>query len=607
MPEASPSYSEVIECHGMRIPFVAEVISDRLRNLMVKNRYEGNEVRLLNDLLRPRDRVLDLGAGVGLVSAVAARITGPEAVVAVEANPELVPVIRETHRLNDVAGIRVINGVGVSGKAAGTVPFYVNEQFWSSSLSADRHGGEGLKAVVDVPLVDLNALLAEHRPTVLSVDIEGGEIDLFDTLDLTGVRAIIMELHPRAYGNGGTARIMGALMRAGFVYDAKASRGGTVVVLTRFRNAAAPDTRAPRIAAVTCMKNEAPFILEWIAYHRAIGVTDFLVFTNDCDDGTDALLDRLDDMGIVRHLPNFTPVIESGRHQPMALAYARMHKEVHRADWLISMDVDEFINIHVGEGRLADLFAALPGANAITLTHKDFGCNGIDAYEDRPVIEQMTRADNHAPTEPSRRGVKTLIHRSVPSYHLSNHRPHFDDPRTEGLVWVDGAGRPVDAGFAASTDKGLDARGTYDLVQLNHYPVRSMQSYLVKSERGNVVVLDHFVGQKYWTKRNLNAEEDATILRRMPLMEAELEMLLADAALSELQRRAVKIHRERIETLMADPEMAQLYSDIRADHERTSAPGAEAPAPRTRKKSTPRKAPAKSAPSRTTGRVRKAS
>ena len=33
------------------------------------------------------------------------------------------------------------------------------------------------------------------------------------------------------------------------------------------------------------MRNEAPFILEWIAYHRAIGFDDFLIYSNDCSDG----------------------------------------------------------------------------------------------------------------------------------------------------------------------------------------------------------------------------------------------------------------------------------------------------------------------------------
>ena len=55
---------------------------------------------------------------------------------------------------------------------------------------------------------------------------------------------------------------------------------------------------------VTTMKNEGPFILEWIAYHQAIGVQDFLVYTNDCSDGTDDMFDLLQAKGVLQHRQN---------------------------------------------------------------------------------------------------------------------------------------------------------------------------------------------------------------------------------------------------------------------------------------------------------------
>ena len=68
------------------------------------------------------------------------------------------------------------------------------------------------------------------------------------------------------------------------------------------------------------MKNEGPFILEWIAYHLAIGVDDFLIYTNDCTDGTDEFLDILQDRGLVQHrinpfrqMPGITHLDLSGR------------------------------------------------------------------------------------------------------------------------------------------------------------------------------------------------------------------------------------------------------------------------------------------------------
>jgi hypothetical protein len=56
------------------------------------------------------------------------------------------------------------------------------------------------------------------------------------------------------------------------------------------------------------------------------------------------------------------------------------------------MDIDEFLNIHVGDGQIADLIAALPDADAIALTWRMFGKNGILEYKDRLITDQFARA-----------------------------------------------------------------------------------------------------------------------------------------------------------------------------------------------------------------------
>ena len=55
---------------------------------------------------------------------------------------------------------------------------------------------------------------------------------------------------------------------------------------------------------LSCMRNEGMFLLEWIAYYRVIGFEKAVVVTNNCTDGTDLMLDRLEQMGYVRHLRN---------------------------------------------------------------------------------------------------------------------------------------------------------------------------------------------------------------------------------------------------------------------------------------------------------------
>ena len=551
----SLNYERTIEVHGIQIPDDPHLISKRMRHTMEKGRYEIGECRRMAELVRRGDTVLELGAGVGLVSAVAAQKAGAQNVTCVEANPGLIPLIRETHRINGVEAITLLSGVAISRDDGVAVPFYLRPDFWASSMEP---GGEAERVMV--PKVPIARLIEEKRPDVLSMDIEGAEEALIAGLDLSSCRVVMMELHAKVYGHDGTARIFDAMHAQGFTYDAKNSRGGTVVVFTRFRAA-----KQTRVCAITCMKNEAPFIMEWVAYHRAIGITDFLIFTNDCDDATVAILDRLDELGVVRHLPNITTTIDSPRHQPYALAYARGHRQVRDADWIISMDVDEFINIHAGDGTMDALFSACDEANVISLSHLDFGCGGQETYEPQFVTERFTRCAPKVSDPVERRGIKTLIHRSAPAFRLSNHRPHMEDGDDPALKWVNGSGRGLGRRFSRGVAKGFPAKRCYRLAQMNHYPVRSMETYLTKAAKGNVVAIEAYVGKEYWAKRDRNESEDRSILPRLDRARTEYDRLLRDATLARLQAEAEADHQARIAELRNDPEKAALLEDIRAD------------------------------------------
>ncbi len=134
------------------------------------------------------------------------------------------------------------------------------------------------------------------------------------------------------------------------------------------RNARRPACRcqaAGRTAIVTTMKNEGPFILEWLAYHRAIGVDDFLIYTNDCTDGTDTMLDAAAGQGH-RAAPRQPCSARCDlKPQHAALQAAEDEPVMQDCGWGICMDVDEFINIKIGDGTLAALYAAMGDANMI--------------------------------------------------------------------------------------------------------------------------------------------------------------------------------------------------------------------------------------------------
>ncbi len=322
-------------------------------------------------------------------------------------------------------------------------------------------------------------------------------------------------------------------------------------------------TLGGRTAIVTTMKNEGPFILEWLAYHRAIGVDDFLIYTNDCTDGTDTMLMLLQDKGIVQHRENPFRTMDL-KPQHAALQAAEYEPVMQECGWGICMDVDEFINVKIGDGTLAALYAAMGEANMISLTWRLFGNADVHGYEDRFLIEQFITCAPEIVRKPHQAwGFKTLF-RNIDIYKkLGVHRPKGLKPDLWDQVrWLNGSGRPMPREmFRNGWRSSLETYG-YDWVQLNHYAVRSAESFLVKRDRGRVNHVDRDQGMNYWFRMNFNAEQDRSIQRMIPAARTEFDRLMADPDIAAAHHAAVAAHRAKIAELRAQATPAAFYAEL---------------------------------------------
>jgi hypothetical protein len=321
-----------------------------------------------------------------------------------------------------------------------------------------------------------------------------------------------------------------------------------------------------RITAVTCVKNEGPFLLEWIAFQRLIGVTDFLFYSNDCTDGTDHLLDALAAKGEVVHLPN---PAEGRNYQMEALKHAAHQPVVKEADWVWVADVDEFLNIHVGDHTIPALIAACGNPQAISVTFQFFANCSVHRFEDKPIIAQFSRSHNpdiwcnELAIE-----VKSLMRRDFPLQYFGAHRPFFSKRLDEAKhpSWTDGSGRKVPHKFLIAENsrrvRKYPAKGARQFATLNHYALRSLDSYLVKNDRGDVNRENRAFDDGYWRERNDPAWEDKTILRYLPALEAKLAQMKADPEIGALHDTAVRLHREKCAALKAQEAYAEMYNQL---------------------------------------------
>jgi len=205
-----------------------KLLTGQLRASFTSGRYESSEADALGRHLRPKDRYLDLGAGAGYLLALAGAKLGASGVTGVEAGPDMVPVARENLRQNGVEGAKILWGAIVPDSFTdATVTFMLRRSFWASSLTPPE--GAANMTAVEVPALRFGALLQTVLPTVASIDIEGGELELFAIPLPDCLRLIVMELHPAVYGKAGVKQVFDALSQQGFAYCPAGSKGGTVV------------------------------------------------------------------------------------------------------------------------------------------------------------------------------------------------------------------------------------------------------------------------------------------------------------------------------------------------------------------------------------------
>jgi FkbM family methyltransferase len=201
------------EAMGFDLALPAGAISGAMLEPLLSGRYEAAERAAVLADLRPGDRVLELGAGIGVIALELARAMPGLPVLCLEANPALEAVIAANFAAN---GCKAQLIGALAALEDGTAEFNLASDFWASSV----HELPGTQTQrLSRPSVDVNRLIAEFRPTLLVMDIEGAETGLLPHLALDGLRRLVIEFHPDLCPPATISATLAHLLAQGFTLD----------------------------------------------------------------------------------------------------------------------------------------------------------------------------------------------------------------------------------------------------------------------------------------------------------------------------------------------------------------------------------------------------
>jgi FkbM family methyltransferase len=186
-----------IRSRGVTVDVSSDLVDPWVRSAIFWGVYEKPEVMFVDKYLRPDCDVIELGGSLGVVTShIARRIAVGQRAVSIEADPRLVPIIRQNVGLNAPdASTTVIHGAIYY---AADRPVSVRFSFGQMNLTGGVAGNSN-KIGVDVPARRLSEIHSEYglgRYTLVS-DIEGAEAGLIASNDPALAQCVmaILELH----------------------------------------------------------------------------------------------------------------------------------------------------------------------------------------------------------------------------------------------------------------------------------------------------------------------------------------------------------------------------------------------------------------------------
>ncbi|MGH6762489.1 MAG: glycosyltransferase family 92 protein [Phyllobacterium sp.] len=285
-----------------------------------------------------------------------------------------------------------------------------------------------------------------------------------------------------------------------------------------------PVARSDRsgIAIAAVVKNEGSYIGEWLRFHRAVGISHFIIYDDaSSDDTLSVLRDCLSEseLTVVPWAGRMTDASTGNLLNSQVIAFCHAILNFgSRFRWMAFIDVDEFLLPKTGR-TVEEAMQKVNGFPNVSLPWHMFGSNGHNKRPAGPVARNYTKRG----ADPlSRKKNASNFKCIVDPCEVTEVSVHHFETRAFGSLTAN------DVGFRA-TRKGRKKANFYsaDCLQLNHYYGKSDEELQAKLDRGPASPASR---QRYEHRvrtavENIEADlvEDDTMLRFLEQNGIELE------------------------------------------------------------------------------------
>lgn len=245
------------------------------------------------------------------------------------------------------------------------------------------------------------------------------------------------------------------------------------------------------LAICAVVKNEAPYIEEWLEFHLMQGVEHFYIYDNESTDGTSEILKRYERQGLVTDTP--WPV-----NPPQFEAYNHCLKVYgYQNEWIAFIDVDEFLYIYDDED-IKQYLALLPDTASVLAVHwVMYGSSGAQKQENglvtRRFFKKALQPNGH---------VKSIV-RPAKTISVGNN-PHTFRVREGDIINERNEKLPEEYAILENPT-AIDIR-------INHYHTKSKEEYferkLTKPDPGSGVTYNEERVREMFIAHDINDSYD---------------------------------------------------------------------------------------------------